>query len=411
MHVLSGDNHIMMQILDNEKEQRILPIFRLAFRPFFLGASLFSVIAMLLWAAFWAGYSNVANWMYHDPIWWHSHEMLFGFTGAIIIGFLLTAVQNWTGNPGIRGRKLAVIFGLWLIARVGILFGSPNLVWMVADLLWMPLAGYFLAVPILLRRQWNNLFFVPLILLLTVLNAAFHAISLNWLALPLRSVSFVAILVISLIVLVVGGRVIPFFTWRGTQSEPITRITWLERGALIPTWLLVLHSLLPIPEAVASYSFSLLLLMTATMHLLRFLRWRTLSTLRVPLLWLLHFAYLFLILGLTLLAIVQLTGWGAYSIALHCLTVGGIGCMILAMIARVSLGHTGRELKIGAMMKVAFVTLVIATLTRTVFLLLMPELAVNAYWLSGLLWALAFSIFCWVYFPVLTSPRVDGRPG
>ena len=125
----------MMQILDNEKEQKILPLFRLAFRPFFLAASAFSVVAMLVWALFWAGMLQPVGWMYSNPIWWHSHEMLFGFTGAIIIGFLLTAVQNWTGNPGVRGAKLAAIFALWLIARIALLIGTPHWVWMLVDLL------------------------------------------------------------------------------------------------------------------------------------------------------------------------------------------------------------------------------------------------------------------------------------
>ena len=138
----------MMQILDNEKEQQITPIFRLAFRPFFLGASIFSAISMIVWTLFWSGSADVSQLMYGNPIWWHSHEMLIGFTCAIIIGFLLTAVQNWTGNPGIRGGKLAVIFLFWLVARIGLMLGSPNMVWMIIDLVWIPLAAYFLAKPI-----------------------------------------------------------------------------------------------------------------------------------------------------------------------------------------------------------------------------------------------------------------------
>ncbi|MEJ2764857.1 NnrS family protein [Photobacterium sp. MCCC 1A19761] len=401
----------MMQILDQAKEQRIPPLFRLAFRPFFLAGSAFSVIAMVIWAMFWSGTVNLSGWMYDNPIWWHSHEMLFGFTGAIIVGFLLTAVQNWTGNPGVRGWRLAIIFCCWLVARLGLLFSSPGWVWMAFDLLWMPLAAYFLAKPIVLRKQWNNLFFSPLILLLTYLNARFHLIALGMSDDNVHHVSMVAIVAISVIVLVVGGRVIPFFTWRGTQTEQITRITWLERAALIPCWLLLACVLLPIPVAIREVALPGLLAATAVFNLLRFLRWRTWSTLGVPLLWLLHFAYLFMILGLLLLAGQQITGATSYSVALHFLTVGGIGAMILAMIARVSLGHTGRPLQIRRWMVAGFVLMMCSALVRTLLLMIFPTLAISSYMVSALLWACAFGIFTVVYYPILTRPRLDGRPG
>lgn len=412
MHLLSLSlNLSMMQILDSEKEQRIIPIFRLAFRPFFLAASAFSVISMLLWAAFWSGHFNVSSLMYGNPLWWHSHEMLIGFTGAIIIGFLLTAVQNWTGNPGVRGWKLASIFFLWLVARVGILVSTPNALLMIADLLWMPLAAYFLAVPIVIRKQWNNLFFAPLIVLLTVLNALFHLSLLGYGGFELREISFMTIMVIAVIVLVVGGRVIPFFTWRGTNTEQITRVKWIEFASLIPCWLLLLAVLLPLPEALSNEVLAGLMLLTAICNFVRFARWRTLSTLKTPLLWLLHFAYLFMIIGMLSLGINKFNGSISYSVALHFITLGGIGCMILAMIARVSLGHTGRNLKVGKLMVVAFGTLVLATLVRTFLVMLFPVMILNAYVISAILWAVAFAIFTVVYFPILTTPRVDGRPG
>ncbi|WEM45682.1 NnrS family protein (plasmid) [Photobacterium sp. DA100] len=401
----------MMQILDSEKEQKILPLFRLAFRPFFLAASMLSVVSMLLWGGFWAGNASLAGYMYSNPIWWHSHEMLIGFTGAIIIGFLLTAVQNWTGNPGVRGWKLATIFAFWLTARLGMFTSTPHVAWMVIDLVWLPLAAGFLAHPIIVRRQWNNLFFAPLIVLMTVLNALFHVIALGESDISLRAVSFATVMVISVIVLVVGGRVIPFFTWRGTQTEQITRIKGLEYGALLPSWLLLLNVLLPLPEQVSAFTLPALLAVTGIMHLIRFVRWRTLSTIRVPLLWLLHFAYLAMIVGMVLLAVHYLTGSVDYSVALHVMTVGGIGCMILAMIARVSLGHTGRALQIKPVMVGAFVALVLATLSRTLLIAFQPTMTIQGYIISAGLWALAFTIFTVVYFPILSKPRIDGRPG
>jgi len=401
----------MMQILDNEKEQQIIPVFRLAFRPFFLAASGFSVIAMLLWALFWSGNVNLSGLMYGNPLWWHSHEMLFGFAGAVIVGFLLTAVQNWTGNPGVRGGKLASIFLFWLLARVGLLVGSPSVIFMIIDLVWMPLAAYFLAKPIFIRKQWNNLFFAPLILLLTYLNVRFHLIALGIGEGDLRSVSFMSLMVISVIVLVVGGRVIPFFTWRGTNTEQISRVKWIELGALVPSWLLLANVLLPVPESLSQFTLPVLLAATGLFNLIRFVRWRTFSTLKTPLLWLLHFAYLFMIIGMLLLAIHFQANAIGYSVALHFITVGGIGCMILAMIARVSLGHTGRSLQINRMMVAAFLALMASALIRTVVVLLFPTMMLSGYVISALLWAVAFLIFTVIYYPILTKPRLDGRPG
>ncbi len=200
---------------------------------------------------------------------------------------------------------------------------------MVIDLVWMPLAAYFLAKPIFIRKQWNNLFFAPLILLLTYLNVRFHLIALGVGEGDLRSVSFMSLMVISVIVLVVGGRVIPFFTWRGTNTEQISRVNWIELGALIPSWLLLVNVLLPVPESLSQFTLPVLLAATGLFNLIRFVRWRTFSTLKNPLLWLLHFAYMFMIIGMLLLAIHFQTEAIGYSVALHFITVGGIGCMIL----------------------------------------------------------------------------------
>ncbi|OAN11737.1 nnrS family protein [Photobacterium jeanii] len=400
-----------MQILDNEKEQRITPLFRLAFRPFFLGASIFSVIAMIIWAMFWSGQLTNVQLMYGNPVWWHAHEMLIGFTGAIIIGFLLTAVQNWTGNPGVRGPKLMVLFALWLVARIGLLFANPHWVWMVIDLSWIPLAAFFLAQPIIVRRQWNNLFFSPLLILLTVINALMHLNALSITQFDLHKLTLALVTVISVIVLVVGGRVIPFFTWRGTNTAQITRPEPIEWLALVPSWLLMLNVLLPIPEAINQITLPALFIITGVTNLIRFARWRSFSTAKVPLLWSLHFAYGCMVIGMLMLG-AHFAGMAiSYSVGLHFITVGGMGSMILAMMARVSLGHTGRNLQVGRIMVFAFLVMIASVLVRTLMVQLLPALTLNGYVYSALLWALAFGVFAIVYFPILSKPRVDGRPG
>ncbi|WP_369686072.1 NnrS family protein [Photobacterium leiognathi] len=399
-----------MQIVDKSKEDKIPAILRLGFRPFFLGASTFSVLAMVIWALFWSGQSQFSSLMYANPIWWHSHEMLFGFSGAIIIGFLLTAVQNWTGQTGIKGTKLLVLFALWLCARLGLMFGSVSSMWLFVDTAWIFLAMYYLAVPIIKVKQWRNLFFVPVLLLFGMMNVKFHLVALGALHSSISALTLPIVVVVTLITLVVGGRVIPFFTWRGTQTEQITRVKVIEFAALIPVWLLLLATLMPSSLIPAKWV-GVLAIITAMTNLIRFSRWRSFSTLTNPLLWTLHLSYLSLIVGLLVLGLSEFSLVVNASIAIHILVIGGIGGMILSMISRVSLGHTGRTLKVNMIMQVAFIALFASLLVRVVLVYALPSLMLDSYVLSASLWALAFAIFAIVYFPILTKPRVDGHPG
>ncbi|KPA51677.1 nnrS family protein [Photobacterium leiognathi subsp. mandapamensis] len=399
-----------MQIVDKTKEDKIPAILRLGFRPFFLGASTFSVFAMLIWALFWSGQSQLAGVMYANPIWWHSHEMLFGFSGAIIIGFLLTAVQNWTGQTGIKGTRLLLVFSLWLIARLGLMFAPLSIVWLVIDTAWIFLAMYYLAIPIVKVKQWRNLFFIPVLALFGMMNVKFHLVALGMLSTAISTLTLPIVLVVSLITLVVGGRVIPFFTWRGTQTEQITRVKVIEYAALIPIWLLLFATLIPSNLIPANW-IGVLAIITALTNFVRFSRWRTLSTLSNPLLWTLHLAYLSLIIGLFALGVSYVSNYISVSIAIHIMAIGGIGGMILSMISRVSLGHTGRKLKVNMLMPISFIALFASLLARVVLILVLPSITIDGYVLSACLWALAFAIFAIVYYPILTQPRVDGHPG
>lgn len=398
-----------MQIVDKASALKIPPFLRLAFRPFFLTASLFSVITMVIWAGFWSGFMLFP--MYGNPVWWHSHEMLFGFTGAVIVGFLLTAVQNWTGLPGISGWKLGLVFAIWLIARVSLLVMVPNVVWMILDLLWLAMALLFLAIPIVRLRQWRNVLFLPVLCLLLLLNARMHGAVLGWTDVPLTTVALQTTLLIAVLMTVMGGRVIPFFTARGTQTDPITRVLWREHLALWPMWAVFLSLLLISPE-LPSMWFGGLCMFAALAQTPRLVRWRTGRTFGIPLLWMLHFAYYFTVLGVFLLGVSQVYPQQLpYSISLHVITVGGIGGMILAMIVRVSLGHTGRALQTGKLILAAFVILLLAVLVRTLLIAMFPQLVQHAYILSALLWAVAFGVFSIVFWPILTQARADGHPG
>ncbi|UJF17314.1 NnrS family protein [Vibrio sp. SS-MA-C1-2] len=402
----------MMQITDTAKEQAITPIFRLAFRPLFLFSGIFSSLAILFWTLYLNG--NIAYTPANNPIWWHSHEMIFGFILAIILGFLLTAIQTWTGIPGVRGKKLALIALLWLAARVLNFIVPPNLLTMAVDISWLIIAIYFVARPIILRRQWKNLFFTPVILLFIVFDIVSFYSASQFNMLLLEKINTMAILLISIVVLIVGGRVIPFFTSRGTQTTPIIRHIWLEVSALVTAWLSLLFTGLALFVFDLPMTNSLLAISYAAVAMTNFVRlatWRSHLTIKVPLLWSLHLSYLSMIAGFVLLAINSINGDIGLSISLHMLSVGGIGGIILAMIARVSLGHTGRKLEIKPIIAFAFSTIFIAVIFRTVAILLWPNSAALFITIAGLAWFIGFGIWSIVYFSILSKPRIDGHPG
>ena len=398
----------MHQILDSHKEEQIVPLFRLGFRPFFLLGALFSCLAMLGWLGQlngWFALPGIGN-----PIWWHAHEMLFGFGAAIVAGFLLTAVQNWTAHPGVRSWPLALVVGLWALPRCLLPWlGEDNIILMALDLAWLPLCAWFLAKPIIMTRQWRNLFFVPLLLILTLLNGATWLWRDDWNT--VEHLLITTVLLFTTLIAVMGGRVIPFFTARGTGQEKAPPRPWLERGALASLWLILLLWLL-LPGSWANSLYTMpLYIVAAGLHLCRQLRWQPGDTLAHPLLWSLHLAYLFIPLGLLALT-AQAAGLPlSLSLASHLLSAGCMGTMILGMIARVSLGHSGRALHVGRRITLAFALVILSAFMRVLLPLYWPSLTLTGWNLSGWSWIAAYGLFVWVYTPILTRPRVDGRPG
>ncbi len=397
-----------MNILDRSSEDKIMPFFRLAFRPFFLTGAVFSIAALLIWGMFLSGYATFA--FSGNPIWWHSHEMLFGFAGAIIVGFLLTAVQNWTGIPGVRSWKLAGLFSLWLLARVMLLVSKEPQLWIIAlDLLWMPMAAYFLGKPVWLKKGWKNLPFVPILLLMTLVNGLMHYGNItNQFQLSMNAAWLMILLIVELM-LILGGRVIPFFTAVKLNFKQAERYLWLELGSLTPVWLVFFISLFNIPgtELIVDG----LLFAAFVFNLIRFLRWKPLLTLKTPLLWSLHISWLMIILGLLVMSLSRMLQLNDVM-AIHLITIGGMGGLILAMIARVSLGHTGRILELpGKLMAVALAFPAISAILRGLFPELLPAYTFDWYLLSILAWVIAYGVYVVYYIPVLLKPRVDGMPG
>lgn len=401
----------MMQITDLAQEQKLTPLLRLAFRPLFLFGAAFSAIAMLLWGLTLAGHIKLQP--VGQVLFWHGHEMIFGFACAIVVGFLLTAVQNWTSLRAPYGRTLLLLTLSWLAGRLLLLFGAslPLVVVAIVDLSFLPLAAWLLAKPLLAVKQYRNLFFIPILLLLTACNCIMY-IGLHLQRYDLQQLgSHNAVWLITLVMAIVGGRVLPMFTANGTKTTRVNNIPLLDFAALASLWLIFglhffsLASLLP--AHVLSALFALSALLTAA----RCIRWKIWITFKVPLLWSLHLAYWFIPLGLALFALRYAGFPVTHSIALHALTAGAMGSMILSMMARVSLGHSGRLLQPKKIMGLAFLLVFIAGLSRTVITFLLPEFTMNLLWLGIICWVMAYSCYVIVYFPVLTTPRVDGRPG
>jgi uncharacterized protein involved in response to NO len=395
-----------MQLIDKQKALAIPPIFRLGFRPFFLLSALLALFGVLLWVG-----ALLGGWTLPAPTggWlaWHRHELVFGFAGGVIAGFLLTAVQTWTGQPSVSGWPLAVLVALWLLGRLSWWLPIPLLL-PLCNLLFLLATAAVMARLLWKVRQNRNYPIVLVLLLLSLADGLALCGVLQAQDAWQRQGSLAAVWLVVAMITLIGGRVIPFFTQRGVGlAQQVPAWPWLDWSLLIGTvliaaltaagWLLTPHWL-----------GGLLLLSLGIGHGIRLLRWFDVRLLRVSLLWSLHVAYGWLVIGCIGLA---LWHWGApvpEGQVLHAITVGAIGGVILAMMARVSLGHTGRALQPPKGFAIAFVMVNAAALLRVIGVSVAYQ---PALWLATLGWCLAFAQFALVYGPMLCRARIDGNAG
>ena len=401
----------MMQITDLQKEQQITPLLRLGFRPFFLSGALFGLVAVLLWMLMYKG--AVSFTPLGGGYWWHIHEMVFGFGCAIIAGFLLTAVQNWTGMRGVQGKLLLGLFLLWLAGRVVMLL--PNMLGVeistFIDLAFLPTVAYVLAKPIVAVKQYRNLFFVPLLLLFTIANAQMHAAIYYPTTFMITYTGYAGVMLVTFLMSVMAGRVVPMFTANGTQTPKAKPLPWLDKLANGSLAIAMLSLLLEPLVGFSATFFGILLIVAGIFQTARWLRWKPWITLAVPLLWSIHSSIKFISYGLIILGMSYLMPDVPSNHIWHLLTVGGMGGLILAMISRVSLGHTGRPLAPPKAMTFAYVAIIFAAVIRAIGPWLLPEKTAVFIDISGTFWILAFAIFVITYAPMLTKGRLDGRPG
>ncbi len=396
-----------MQITDLETELKMHPLLRLAFRPLFLFGAAFSALAVLVWGL--ALFGKIRIEPVGNILFWHSHEMIFGFACAIVIGFLLTAMQNWTGLRAPHGKQLFFLIALWLASRALMLWGAalPLGLVILIDIVFLPSAAVLLAIPILAAKQVRNLFFIPILLLLTACNA------ISWLGLYLHDYAlqqhglYNAVLLITLLMSILGGRVLPMFTANGTMTKKVDPIVWLDRLALGALWLIFIQQFLKLENYLPHPLIGLLYAVAAALLAIRCARWKLWITFKVPLLWSLHLAYWFIPFGLALFAM----HYSGMTLNGTSILNGAMGSMILAMMARVSLGHTGRPLQVSPLMVPAFVLVLSAGICRSLLVIMFPELTQTILALSVIFWVIAYSLFCFCYSRILTTDRADGRPG
>lgn len=394
----------MITITDKQQEERITPIWRLGFRPFFLLGSVYAIVAIVGWV--WMFQTGQPEALQVPALWWHVHEMVFGFAMAIVAGFLLTAVQNWTGIQGTKGPCLMLLSLLWLVPRG--LFWAPVPLWFTAaiEALFLLLLAYEVGRRVVKAKGWRNLFFVPLIVLALVANFASYATVKGVAPFAPSSVWQAMLWWFTLLLSVMGGRVIPFFTARRFEFTQSARLVWLEWCANGPLIALFVLSFFPLTMAQVGAP---LMGLAGAAQSIRLYRWRPWRTFSEPLVWSLHAGYACIPLSLLLRAVMD-NPFATHTL-LHLFAIGALGGVILAMIARVTMGHTGRSIYQGPNMRWAFSALLCAALVRAVLVVIWPQQMIGWVNLSAGLWVFAFGLYVVKFVSMLLKPRVDGHPG
>ena len=383
------------------------PFLRGGFRPFFFGGAAWAVVALVLWLAVLSGATALPSAL--DSLAWHRHEMLFGFVGAVICGFLLTAIPNWTGRLPIAGSPLAALFTLWLAARLALLFSSVS---GIATAVVLDVGFYILLACLFAREvvstSSRNLPIVGLVFLFGIANALDYAGAAGILSdagLGYRAGITLVVLMISL----VGGRIVPSFTRNWLSKQSIKDRLPAQPGrfdfavialtaAAMFTWTASPHNRLA----------GTILTVAAIFQAMRLGRWQGLRAAADPLVLILHVGYAWVPIGLGLLGGSILTAAVPESAAVHALTAGAMATMILAVMTRATLGHTGRELKADRATVFLYLLVTLGAVLRVAAPFGLFDY-MGGIELAGLAWVGAFLIFLITYGPMLLRPRVDDR--
>jgi len=387
---------------------------QLGFRPFFLFGSLFAVVSVLLWFSMTGFGLNPIAIPALSPILWHGHEMLYGYAIAVITGFLLTAVRNWTGIATLHGWPLMLLLLLWLAARMMPFVAHPNALLLMAlfDLSFNIALCIAILHPIIKSSHYKSLGVWLVLVALTVINLFFYLELLGLLShnlqLRLDSTLYCALYLIIFLILLLGRRMIPMFITNGVgYPVTLTNRRWLDISCVVLLLIFMVSELLLTLPAIAALCAALLCLL----HTIRIVGWHTPGIWRKPLLWVLYLAYGWIIIGFAITSAAHYVEFSS-KLALHAFAYGGIGMMTIGMMARVALGHTGRKVtRPPAVLTLCLPLLLTGCFIRVVMPPFLPEW--HALWIaaSQLLWICTFMLFIAIYTPFLARPRIDGRPG
>jgi uncharacterized protein involved in response to NO len=381
------------------------PLFALGFRVFFLLAGFAALALLILWQQMTQGTLLPP---YFSGTYWHAHEMLLGYTVAVIAGFLLTAVSNWTGKITLQGDALAGLSLLWLYGRILPFYAGllPDELIALVDFAFLPILAFVITKTLISTKNYKNLIFVGLLGLLTLGNAMIHSQMLELCEHGAAMGIQIVLATIVIMILVIAGRVFPFFTEKGLKGVSIPRNSQLDILAIGSA--VVLFGLEV--AGISGTILALTALVVASLNAWRLVSWFVFRIWFVPLLWVLYLGYGWLILGFIFTAF-AVWEWVLPSLALHAFTVGGIGVLTIGMMARVSLGHTGCAMKASNAIAIAFGLINIAALFRVMLPAAMISWSSVLIYCATLAWLAAFALFVFVYAPILTSVRTDGKDG
>jgi uncharacterized protein involved in response to NO len=382
-------------------------LLRYGFRPFFLGAGVWAVVAIAARIVDVAGYDS-GGFVFRDATLWHAHELLFGYASAVVAGFTLTAVPNWTGRLPISGARLLALFALWLAGRVALCAPSlPVEAAIAVDVAFLPVLAAALAREIIAGRNIRNIPVCALVLLLGAANLVFHLEAAGVVDPEGRGIRL-GVGMLTLLIGLIGGRIVPSFTnnWFARQKMPRDAVAHalLERAVHAASVVAVV-AWIAIPDTLVT---AVAFLAAAAAHAARLVQWRGWRTARDPLVVILHIGYAWIPVGFLLLAVSIAFEPALASSGMHALTAGAIGAMTLAVMTRATLGHTGRPLH-ASTGTIAVYSAVTTSAVLRVASGFAPDLATSLLIVSGTLWLAAFALFVAIYGPMFLTPRL-GEP-
>lgn len=379
-----------------------ISILALGFRPFYLLASFWAIFTIFEWLLELQGY-GIRSFKQLPGMQWHAHEMIFGFAATVITGFALTAVRAWTGLDTPKGLSLLALVSLWAIARIGAFTGS---IFFIVDICFLPIIAIVIGRLILKVKMYRNLFLPLILIILGCLNACFYLSNVGYINLDTNYIIFASLYLIVMIEIMIGNRIIPSFTANAIPGLKQSRNQSLTKATIIGsalTFFLQIVSSYALVNAIACFAL-------ASLHLNLLWGWRPLATIEKPIVWILHISYAWIPVGFLLLGFSQL-GFITIYPALHVFGIGATGGLIIAMITRTALGHTGRPLLAGLAEITAYFGI-----QATLLIWLLANLSHGIWFYSlmviaGFCWICVFMIYIVKYFPLLTQPRPDGKAG